>query len=379
MPWLRAIFAGGGTGGHLFPGIAIADAIKQIVPGAEILFIGSKGRIEARIVPQRGYKFRSLWISGLRRGFRISNFLFPLKVVVSTMQALAIMREFKPDVVVGTGGYVSGPPLYAATLMRIPTLIHEGNSYPGITTRLLAKRVDEVHLTFDRTKNYLPTTQNVLITGNPTRDDLEGASLVDAYSYFGFRKSEEKKTVLIFGGSLGARSINEAVGKHIDQLLKSNLRVIWQTGEDYFESAKAVCANYPRDMVWVSPFIDRMDYAYAASDIVVCRAGAVTIAELTRLGKSAILIPYPHAAENHQVGNAKSLTEQGAAELLYDDQVGEKLPSVLLKMLDGSTLKKMSEQSKKLGRPDAARAIAERVMHLAKRRKPSEGAESSKG
>lgn len=365
MAPLRAIFAGGGTGGHLFPAIAIADEIKKQHPSAEVLFIGAKDKIEARVIPRKGYEFRSIWISGFRRSISVDNVLFPLKVVVSLMQAYSIIHKFQPQVVVGTGGYVSGPVLYAATLLKIPTLIQEQNSYPGITTRMLARKVNEVHITFEGSKKYLKRDDNVYVSGNPTRNDLENASRVDALAYFGFKANEQKKTVLIFGGSLGAHSINSAVRGSLDGLLNNNLRVIWQTGKEECDEAESLCKKYSGANVWVNAFIERMDYAYAASDLVICRAGATTIAELVRLGKPSILVPYPHAAANHQVENARSVVDVGAAEILYDHEVSEKLLETALALLGTSRLQQMSSQAKTLGRPGAAKDIAARVIHLA--------------
>ncbi len=366
MASLRVIFAGGGTGGHLFPAIAIADEIKKLQPDSEFLFVGTKGKIEARVVPEKGYSFRTIWISGFHRSLRISNILFPLKVIVSFMQSISIIKDFKPDAVVGTGGYVSGPVLRAATALKIPTLIQEQNSYPGATTRLLAKKVNEIHLTFESSKKYFPGIEKVFITGNPTRGNLDNVDLSCAYQHFGFDQAEKLKTILVFGGSLGAHTINHAVEKYLEQLIQRNVRIIWQTGREDFLKAKDSAAKFSRNHVWVNAFIDRMDYAYAVSDLVVCRAGATTLAELTRLGKPALLVPYPHAAANHQVENAKALVEASAAEILYDDEVSKKLLSVLLNLIESTKLEQMSIESKKLGKPNSAREIAQRVIKLAR-------------
>jgi len=365
---LRVIFSGGGTGGHLFPALAIADEIKRLAPGAEVLFIGTADKLESRVVPAKGYAFRSIWISGFRRGLCWTNFLFPVKTIVSYVQARSIIKNFKPDVVVGTGGYVSGPVLRAAVRLKVPTLIQEQNSYPGITTRLLAREVDEIHLTFEGSRPYISRKDRVFVTGNPTRADLDAASRADAFRYFGFDMSERKKTVLIFGGSLGARPINRGMELALDHLVRRGVRIVWQTGEGDIETERALCRNYSPREVWVGAFIDRMDYAYALSDLVVCRAGATTIAELTRLGKPAILIPYPRAAANHQVENAKAMVEQGAADTLPDEQIGSQLEEKIMATLEDARLKAMSFQSKKLGKPDAAADIARRAIGLARAR-----------
>jgi UDP-N-acetylglucosamine--N-acetylmuramyl-(pentapeptide) pyrophosphoryl-undecaprenol N-acetylglucosamine transferase len=362
---LRIIFAGGGTGGHLFPAIAIADEIRNMRSDAVIAFIGTREKIEARVVPQKGYQFFPIWISGFHRSFRIKNLLFPIKVIISFMQAVSIIKYFQPDIVVGTGGYVSGPALRAATFLKIPTLIQEQNSYPGVTTRVLGKKVDEVHLTFGDSKKYFSGLRNIFVTGNPTRADLINVNRNIAVRFFKFDESDPMKTILIFGGSLGAHSINKAIEDNIDSLMQNNLRLIWQTGKEDMRQAKVVTKKYSKKRVWVNEFIDRMDYAYAASDLVICRAGATTIAELTLLGKPAILIPYPYSAANHQVENAKSIAETGAAEIVSDQEISEKLLSVVMKSIDGSNLQRMSEQSKKIGKPDAAKKIAERIQQLA--------------
>lgn len=362
---LRAIFAGGGTGGHLFPAISIADELKKLEPESEILFIGTKDKIEARVVPQKGYRIKHIWISGFHRSLRFSNVLFPLKVIMSLMQAYSIIKNFKPDVVIGTGGYVSGPVLKVATWLNIPTLIQEQNSCPGVTTRMLARRVDEVHLTFESTRKYLQQASNIFITGNPTRLDLETVNRSDAINYFGFNARESNKTLLVFGGSLGAHTINRAIMKNINLLIQNNLRVIWQTGKEDYQSALESAKVYPRELIWINAFIDRMDYAYAVSDFVLCRAGATTIAELTRLGKPAILVPYPHAAANHQYENAKTLAEVGAAEIILDHELEDKFMNSVIRLLDDIRLHEMREQSKKLGKPNAAKELALRAIQLA--------------
>ncbi|MGA2622994.1 MAG: undecaprenyldiphospho-muramoylpentapeptide beta-N-acetylglucosaminyltransferase [Bacteroidota bacterium] len=366
MPGVRIIFAGGGTGGHLFPALAVADEIKKLEPAAEIVFVGTLDKLEAHVVPQQGYEFRSIWVSGFHRRRLFKNALFPVKLIISIMQARSIIKQFKPAVAVGTGGYVSGPVVYAATLSHIPTVILDQNAYPGITTRLLGNRVNEVHLTFEAAKKYLKRNDNVSITGNPTRSSLDNVNMAAACSYFGFSAQERKRTVLVFGGSLGARSINQAVLKNLVELVQSGIRLIWQTGKDEYQAIRGECARMAAAPIWVNPFIDRMDYAYAVSDLVVCRAGATTISELTRIGKPAILVPYPHAAANHQVHNALELAEAGAAKLLYDHEVADGLPGVLTSLInDEEQLRRMGEASKRFGKPDAGRVIAERILMLA--------------
>jgi UDP-N-acetylglucosamine--N-acetylmuramyl-(pentapeptide) pyrophosphoryl-undecaprenol N-acetylglucosamine transferase len=360
---LRIIFAGGGTGGHLFPAIAIAEEFRKVRPDAKILFVGTKEKIEARVVPQYGFQFQSIWISGVHRKRFFKNVLVPLKVIVAMMQAYSIIKNFRPHVVIGTGGYTAGPVLFTASLMKIPTMIHEQNSYPGVTTRMLSKRVSQVHLTFEESKKYFSRKDNLNVSGNPTRRSLEQVNRADALKYFGF-SDERRKTVLVFGGSLGARTINNAMLQCVEQLVQDNVRIIWQTGTDDFERVQKECSAYSQS-VKVLPFIDRMDFAYALSDVVVCRAGATTIAELTRLGKAAILIPYPHAAADHQTENAKVLANAGAAHMLSDTEVVQKLSEVLSNILnDEGKLSAMRTASTQLGRPDAAQTIVRHALEL---------------
>ncbi len=365
---VRVLFAGGGTGGHLFPAIAIADEVRALAADAEIHFVGTKNKIEARIVPQKGYEFHSIWISGFRRRFHISNLLVPLKIIVSMMQALSIIRSFRPDVVVGTGGYVSGPVLRAAMLLRIPTLIQEQNSYPGVTTRILSRRVNEVHVTFESSLQYFKRRDNVVVSGNPTRNDLENVSRNEALEFFGFSESN-KPAILVVGGSLGAHSINVALEQCIGRLMERKLRIIWQTGKADIQDAVEVAQKYPADHIWVHSFIDRMEYAYAVADIVVCRAGATTIAELTRLGKPAILIPYPFATANHQVENARSLADAGAAVIVSDERVSEDLEQAIVMLLDDQRREQVRSQCLRFGKPGAANDIARRVLVLSRKNK----------
>jgi UDP-N-acetylglucosamine--N-acetylmuramyl-(pentapeptide) pyrophosphoryl-undecaprenol N-acetylglucosamine transferase len=358
---IRTIFAGGGTGGHLFPAIAIADELKRLVPDAEILFVGTKDKLEARVVPERGYRFQSIWISGMHRRLALGNLLLPVKVVVAMIQSIAILKEFRPDIVVGTGGYVSAPVLHAAVLRGIPTIIQEQNSYPGMTTRSLAHKVTEVHVTFEETLHHLRRTDNVHLTGNPTRSSLNNVNRTDARRFFGFDEQSNSPTLLVVGGSLGARSINRAVEANLDALIKRNVRVIWQTGTDDFERVRTYVQRYSSTALWIGPFIDRMEFAYAASDLVVCRAGATTLAELTRLGKPALLVPYPYAAADHQSANAQSMQSRGAAEVVYDHELPAKLVDTVVELLTPDRMERMSQASKTIGRPAAAREIAERI------------------
>lgn len=360
----KIIFAGGGTGGHLFPALAIAEEIKLLKSDAEILFVGTKNKIEARVVPERGYMFKPIWISGFRRKFTPGNLLFPVKLIVAMIQAMRIVKKFRPMVVIGTGGYVSGPVLYAATLGGVPTLIQEQNSYPGATTRFLAKRVNEVHLTFEQSRKYFSGLGNIFVSGNPTRRSLAAVSRADALRYFGFSE-DPRNLILVFGGSLGARSINAAFIRYAGDLVGKNFQLLWQTGAEDFENVKQSLGEPLRSRIKIYPFIDRMDYAYAISDLVVCRAGATTIAELTLLGKPALLVPYPFAAADHQTENARSMAADGAAEVIPDQELQDGLVEKIILMFQSDRLRRMSESSRALARPDAARDIAVRALRLA--------------
>jgi UDP-N-acetylglucosamine--N-acetylmuramyl-(pentapeptide) pyrophosphoryl-undecaprenol N-acetylglucosamine transferase len=355
------LFAAGGTGGHLFPALAIADEIRKKDPNANLLFTGTKDKIEARIVPQRGFAFAAIWISGFRRGLRFQNLLFPVKIVVSLFQSFFLIRRFRPDVVVGTGGYVCGPVLFVASLLGIPTVVHESNSYPGITTRMLSGRATKVFTAFEITKRWLKRTDNVEVVGTPTRESLDNVSKESAIQFFGLDSG--KRTILVFGGSLGANSVNRAVAKFAESFAGQGIQFIWQTGESDHAWVKETVVV--KNIGWVGPFIDRMDYAYAAADIVVSRSGATTIAELTRIGKPAVLVPYPFAAADHQTMNAKTVSEAGAAVMIADNTVESVLGTVILETLkERAHMESMSKASKSLGKPDAGRIVAEKILNL---------------
>lgn len=367
MSAIRILFAGGGTGGHLFPALAIADEIRKRKPDAEITFIGTTDRVEARVVPQRGYAFLSIWISGLRRRWALSNLLFPLKVFIACVQSFFLVKKLEPDVVVGTGGYVCGPPLFIASLLGIPTLIQEQNSLPGVTTRLLAARATQVHLSFEATKQFLKRTDHVFVSGTPTAmtepiGREEGLSL--------FHLKPDRKTLLVFGGSLGASSINRAVAGILSGLRAMNVQTIWQTGELDFERMNRIIQEMHADreepLVRVYKFIDRMAYAYAACDLAVCRAGATTLAELTSLGVPAILVPYPFAAADHQRRNAEMMQREGAALMIHDADLGVQLLGTVQELLnDDARRATMAARARALGRPEAAATVAAAVLALA--------------
>lgn len=362
---LTVVFAGGGTGGHLFPGIAIAEALRVLRPDARISFAGSAAKIEARVVPAHGYAFDPIWISGLRRSFSLATALLPLKLVVSVLQSARLLRRRRPQVVVGTGGYVSGPVLWTAARLGLRTLIHEQNEYPGATTRTLAGLVDEVHITFESSAQHLRTARRVVRSGNPVRPSLRRIDTAEARARFGLDPAQP--VVFVFGGSLGAASINRAVRASLDRLAEAGLQVLWQTGAADLTMARSAAASHGG--IVVQPFIDDMAAAYSAASLVVCRAGATSLAELSALAVPALLIPYPHAAADHQRRNARAMEAAGAAAYLDDDALagsdqrafGDR---VLALAGDGDALVAMATRAAQMARPDAARSIAEAIITL---------------
>ncbi len=353
--------AGGGTGGHLFPALAIADEIRRLEPASKFLFLGTKGKIEARVVPQREYAIRMIWISGFHRRLTIDNLLFPIKVVVSLVQSLFVIRQFRPDVVVGTGGYVCGPVLFVASLLGIPTVIHESNSYPGVTTRLLANRVTSVFIAFDEARRWLKRTDGVRLIGTPTREILGTVTKEDGRSFF--HVATDKKTLLVFGGSLGAASINNAVLDAVPEFRSAGIQLVWQTGQGDYERVRKALGD--QTVGWFGPFIDKMEYAFGAADLVLCRSGATTLAELTRVGKPAIVVPYPFAAGDHQTHNARSLADGGAAVMITDKDVQSILKETVLDLMnDSQRLIQMSKASAQMGKPEAGRDIATAILKM---------------
>ncbi len=355
----KFIFAAGGTGGHLFPALAIADELRQRHPHAEILFVGTTEKIEARVVPEQGYRFETIWISGFHRRLTMSNMLFPIKVAVAFLQSFFLMKRFRPDAVIGTGGYICGPVGLAAIVLHVPLIVHESNSYPGITTRLLASRASVVLLAFDETAQWLRGVLKVEVVGTPVRSSLGAASREEAAAFFGVDPA--KKTVLVFGGSLGAASINDTILKMTQRGVTTNFQIIWQTGKSDHKRIESEVGS--REGVWMGSFINRMDFAYAAADVVVCRAGATTVAELITVGKPAILVPYPHAAADHQTRNAAALVNAGAAVLLPDRKVGEELEPTLIGLINTQErLDAMKRASASLRTTDTTKRIVDIIL-----------------
>jgi len=356
----RFLLAGGGTGGHLFPVIAVAEQILLLKPEAEILFVGTKSKIEGKVVPALGYKFKSIWIKGFARKLTVENLLFPLKLVVSLIQSFIINLKFKPSVAIGSGGYASGPAVFAAAKTGAKVVLIENNSLPGITTKLLEKHASEIHVSFEDTIKHLQNKKRVLTTGNPVRVSLNLYKKEEAVKKFGL--SSGKKTLLVIGGSLGARTINEAVFQNLSKFVENDLQVIWQTGSLYFEKYSSINEKN----VYINPFIDDMAAAYSVCDLLLARAGATTIAEITTLGIPAILVPSPNVAENHQYHNAKSLSDKNAVRLIKDDLLTKELFNEVSGLINHpEKLEELKTNAKKLGKPDAAKIIAERAVALA--------------
>jgi len=360
---MKVIISGGGTGGHVYPAIAIANALKKKLPSVEILFVGANGKLEMEKVPRAGYKIEGLDVVGFHRKKLWRNIGFPWKLYKSLRRAKKIIDNFGPDIVVGVGGYASGPVLKQAQRKNIPTVIQEQNSYPGITNKLLGKHASLICVAYDHMERFFPKDK-IVITGNPVRTDLVVAEekISTAYTYFNLDSNEQ--TTLIFGGSLGARSLNNAVHNSFDFLKKNaDTQFIWQVGslyyEEFVETQTAQLSN-----VQVKAFIDRMDYAYAVADTVVCRAGALTISELALVAKPAILIPSPNVSEDHQTKNAQALEKIDAAVLVRDDEI-HKWESELKDLLtDKEKRKRLSKHIKKYSKPDAAEQIADMVYNL---------------
>lgn len=361
---LKFILSGGGTGGHIFPAIAIANALKARYPNAEFLFVGAKGRMEMEKVPAAGYAIEGLWISGLQRRLTIDNLSFPFKVISSLLNARRILRQFKPDAVIGTGGFASGPMLRVAARAGVPTVIHEGNSYPGITSKLLAKSVDRICVAYANMERFFPK-EKLLLTGNPVRQDLLQLDGKRARGLERFQLDADRPVVLVVGGSLGARTINEAIGAGLQRLSEAGIQLLWQTGEAWHPKAQQLTAAHEGHNLRAHAFIREMDYAYAVADVVVSRAGASSISELALVHKPVIFVPSPFVAEDHQTKNALALVNQGAGLLVKDADAAQHLITELLRLVnDDNRRHQFITRIAALALPDAADRIAAEVAAL---------------
>ncbi len=360
----RVIISGGGTGGHIYPAIAIANALQETDPGIEILFVGALGKMEMEKVPRAGYKIIGLPVVGIKREISLDNLSFPVKLVKSLLKAKDIIRDFKPDAAVGVGGFASGPLLMMASLAGIPTLIQEQNSYAGITNKLLSKKAARICVAYPGMEAFFPR-EKIKILGNPVRSDIIDVSdkRNEALKHFGFDASV--KTLFVMGGSLGARSINESIHAGLSKIIDAGYQVLWQTGKGFIDKAQETIANLNTKNIKALEFIYEMDLAYAVADVVVSRAGALSVSELCLVSKPAILVPFPAASEDHQTKNALSLVEQGAAELIRDSRAGEDLVNAALKLMaDIAQQEKLKQNITRLAKPTAAYDIAAEVLRL---------------
>jgi UDP-N-acetylglucosamine--N-acetylmuramyl-(pentapeptide) pyrophosphoryl-undecaprenol N-acetylglucosamine transferase len=364
----KIIISGGGTGGHIYPAIAIANALVEMDKATEILFVGAQDRMEMQKVPAAGYEIKGLWISGIQRRLTLDNLMFPFKVIASFMKARKIIKEFKPDIAIGVGGYASWPLLYAANSLKVPTLIQEQNSYAGVTNKFLAKGAKKICVAYPGMEKFFPGDK-LILTGNPVRKDILDFASKRAEAFKFFELDPNKKTILVIGGSLGARTINESMAAKIEMIVSSDVQLIWQTGRSYFEKAKELVSSHGKNNIKVFEFISRMDLAYAAADIVVSRAGALSISELCLVQKPSIMVPSPNVAEDHQTKNAMALVDKDAALMIKDQTAVQVLVPAALKLLQDTERQDIfKENIKKLGRPEAAKEIAQTILEIIKQK-----------
>ena len=363
---LKVIISGGGTGGHIFPALAIAKEIERQVRDVEFLFVGAQDRMEMEKIPNSGYKIIGLWISGLQRGLDKRNILFPFKVIHSIWNSRKIIKDFRPDIAIGTGGYASAPLLYVAAKSGIPSIIQEQNSYPGITNKILARYVRKICVGYDNMERFFPS-EKILFTGNPIRNDILDFQdkKIEGENMFGIDSS--KPTVLVIGGSLGALTINNAIARNIERLKSIGINLVWQTGVSYQHKAQQLISDIDEKGMNAYTFIKDMDRAYAIADIIISRAGAIAIAELCCIGKPIILVPSPNVAENHQYKNAQSLVNKNAAVLVEDAAANRKLVDSLEELLRDEDLKaSLSSNISKIAVRDAANRIVKTALDMLK-------------
>lgn len=362
----KYIISGGGTGGHIFPAIAIANMLKELQPHCEILFVGAEGKMEMQKVPEAGYKILGLPIAGFQRGSILKNLTLPFKIISSLLKARKIISEFKPNAVVGVGGYASGPLLQAAAQKKLPYLIQEQNSFAGKTNKLLAPNAAKICVAFKGMEQFFPK-EKIIITGNPIRKEVvdiqnkrfEGAEML--------KLDPKKKTILVTGGSLGAKTLNESISTHLQKIINADIQLIWQTGNYYYDGIIATLGENFHPNVRILKFLNRMDLAYACADIIISRAGAGTIAELCMIGKPVVLVPSPNVAEDHQTKNALALTQENAAILVTDAEARENLINITLQTLNQHELcATLSKNIQTLALPNAALHIAQEVINMSK-------------
>ena len=357
----KFILSGGGTGGHIYPAIAIADELKVRYPGAEFLFVGASDRMEMDKVPQAGYEIEGLWIAGIQRKLSLKNLMFPFKLVASLLRSRKILNTFKPHVAIGTGGFASGPLLKMATAKKIPSLIQEQNSYPGITNKLLAKKVDKICVAYEGLERFFPK-EKLKLTGNPIRKDLLDLNKNEIKAKDAFKLKHKKHTLLVLGGSLGARKINQLIEEHIEFFESQNVQVIWQCGKLYYEQYKIFGKL---DHVQVHAFLNKMEMAYGAADIIISRAGAISVSELCVVGKPVIFIPSPNVAEDHQTKNAKAIAEKNAAILIVEKDLDNVFKNEFAELISNNDKRiELGKNIKKLALTNATNEIVDEIEKL---------------
>jgi UDP-N-acetylglucosamine--N-acetylmuramyl-(pentapeptide) pyrophosphoryl-undecaprenol N-acetylglucosamine transferase len=362
MRTYKFILSGGGTGGHIYPAIAIANELKSRFPDADILFVGAQDKMEMQKVPQAGYPIKGLWIAGLQRRLTFDNALFPVKLLSSLLKSRQIIKQFKPDVVIGTGGFASGPLLQMANSAGIPTVIQEQNSYPGITNKLLSNKANAICVAYEKLERFFPKGK-IVLTGNPVRQDLIAIDGKRAEGIAYFKLDPNKKTILILGGSLGARRVNQLIEKELEFFASQKVQLLWQCGKLYFEEYQ----KYNSENVQVMAFIERMDLVYAAADIVISRAGASSVSELCIVGKPVIFIPSPNVAEDHQTKNAKSVADKNGAILIRETDLDTTFEATFSDLIANENKQvELSQNIKNLALPNATKAIVEEIIKLIK-------------
>jgi UDP-N-acetylglucosamine--N-acetylmuramyl-(pentapeptide) pyrophosphoryl-undecaprenol N-acetylglucosamine transferase len=363
MSKLKFILSGGGTGGHIYPAIAIANELKRRYPDAEILFVGAKDKMEMQKVPQAGYAIKGLWIAGIQRKLTLQNALFPFKLLSSLWESRKILNNFNPDVVIGTGGFASGPLLNVANSLNIPTLIQEQNSYPGITNKLLSKKAAKICVAYENLERFFPN-EKMILTGNPVRQDLIDVTTKREEAIAFFKLNPNKKTILVLGGSLGARRINQLIENELQGLLSQKVQIIWQCGKLYLDDY----SKYNSAQVQVVAFIERMDLVYAAADVVISRAGASSVSELCIVGKPVIFIPSPNVAEDHQTKNAQAIVDKKGAIMIKEAALEDEFSLVLEALLkDEGKQQLLGDNIKKLALPQATIQIVDAIEKLLKK------------
>jgi len=356
---INFVFAGGGTGGHLFPALAVAEQLKLQLPNANIVFVGRKDKLEARIVPQSGYEFKPIIVEGFYRNHAFKNIIVLIKLIIGLLQSLALCMKLKPAAIVATGGYISGPVAIAGRIMGAKIILIEPNSYPGVTTRLLERKADEIHLAFEDSKKYLHNKEKLFVTGNPVRSSLKLSDRGTACKHFNL--NPDMQVLLVMGGSLGAKAFNGFIAEHVDDFKSNKIQVIWQTGKSGYEEFK----KYASPVVFVTDFIDEIEMAFSAANLLMSRAGATIVAEIASLGIPAVLIPSPNVAENHQYYNAKALESTNSAILIQEKEMKSKLYDAIVSTISNKEqLQVLSANIKKLSNEKTSAIIAQRVVNL---------------